>query len=277
MAILLGLLAAAFSGTGDFMGGLASRHGRIPAVGIYSHVAGVATTFLVAPFFAGSPSLADLGWGAAAGACGGIAILSLYTGFTKSDIAVVSPIAAVGAAAFPVVFSVTGGETPGALEATGLGLGIVAIWLISRERSLLADRPVGIGMLYGLGAGLGFGGLLILLSLVSEDAGIWPLAPARLSGALILTVVALVFGREAVPMRSSWLPLAAAGALTIFGNGAFILGTHRGSLAVVSVLAAMFPAATVLLARIVFKERLSGTRLIGLVTALVAVGLVAAA
>ncbi len=66
-----------------------------------------------------------------------------------------------------------------------------------------------------------------------------------------------------------------AGFLVTLGNGLFVLGTTRGSLAVVSVVAAMFPAATVLLAWVVFGERLTRRRQLGHVLALVAVGLVA--
>ena len=56
----------------------------------------------------------------------------------------------------------------------------------------------------------------------------------------------------------------------------FVIASTQGSLAVVSVLAAMFPAATVLLAWLVLQERLTRRRRAGLALALVAVGLVAA-
>jgi drug/metabolite transporter (DMT)-like permease len=127
----------------------------------------------------------------------------------------------------------------------------------------------------GLAAGIGFGGLLILLSRVGDDAGIWPLAPARLAGLVVLVLVALYARNELVPLARSRLPMVAAGVATIVGNGSFILATREGSLAVVSVVAAMFPVATVVLARVVWQERFSRPRLAGLALALVAVALVA--
>ena len=71
------------------------------------------------------------------------------------------------------------------------------------------------------------------------------------------------------------MPSVAAGALVALGNGLFVLATTKGALAVVSVLAAMFPAATVILAWLVLHERLTRRRQLGLALALVAVGLIA--
>ena len=124
-------------------------------------------------------------------------------------------------------------------------------------------------------AGLGFGALLIFLSLGSDSSGIWALLPARLSGSLAVLVVVLVKGGEFLRERGPVVASASAGVLAALGNGLFVLAAARGSLAVVSVLAAMFPVATVLLAWVVLHERLTRQRQIGLVLALVAVGLVA--
>jgi drug/metabolite transporter (DMT)-like permease len=128
---------------------------------------------------------------------------------------------------------------------------------------------------YGILAGLGFGGLLIFLSLGSDDSGIWALLPARLAGAAAVIAIVIIARRELVPQRRAIAPSIGAGVLVTLGNGLFVVATTKGSLAVVSVLAAMFPAATVLLAWIVLHERLTKQRQLGLVLALVAVGLVA--
>ena len=274
MAIFLAAVAAICSGTGDFLGALASRRGPVMAVVVGSHLVGIATTFIVAPVVGGTPEWSDIWWGGAAGASGGIGILGLYLGFSRSDVGVVSPIAAVGAAGWPVLFAIATGERPSVVVWLGLILGVIAIWLVSL--STRTSGPVGPGVAMGMLGGLGFGGLLILLSRVGEDAGVWPLAPARLGGFLIVAAVALVLGNELVPARASLLPMAGAGAATIIGNGAFILATQEGSLAVVSVVAAMFPVATVVLARVFWRERFGRTRLVGMALALVAVALVAA-
>ena len=276
MAVLLGVAAAVLSGAGDFYGGLASRLGRVTAVAIAAHGVGIITALVVSPFVSGSPAASDMLWGGLAGVSGGLAILALYRGFATGAIAVVSPIAAVGAGGWTVLFAFATGDRPAALQIVGLVVGLGAIWIISRSPDQgdgAGNRPAGVG--YGLLAGAGFGGLLILLSAVGVGAGIWPLLPARVAGGLTLLAVAAVSREVIVPHVRAVAPIAASGALTVLGNGAFILAASRGSLAVVSTLTAMFPAATVVLARIVLGEVLGPRRRMGLLLALIAVGLVA--
>jgi drug/metabolite transporter (DMT)-like permease len=158
---------------------------------------------------------------------------------------------------------------------TGLVVGLVAIWTISSGGHIHDAEDVRTGVIYGILAGLGFGGLLIFLSLGSDDSGIWALLPARLAGAVAVVAIVIATRRNLVPHRRAIAPSIGAGVLVTLGNGLFVLATTKGSLAVVSVLAAMFPAATVLLAWLVLKEKLTRQRQLGLVLALVAVGLVA--
>jgi drug/metabolite transporter (DMT)-like permease len=238
-------------------------------------VAGFITALLLSPLIPGNPVRADFGWGALAGVAGALAVLALYTGFTKSQVAVVSPVAAVGAAATGVMFAVITGERPNGLQVAGVAIGMVAIFLISRS-PVDRDNTALIGLGYGALAGLGFGGMLVFFSLVSDTSGIWPLVPARAAGFVVLYSIARRSRAALRPQRASIVPLAAAGALTIVGNGSFILATQRGSLAIVAVLASMFPATTVALARVFFRERIAATRWVGLSGALVAVGLIAA-
>jgi drug/metabolite transporter (DMT)-like permease len=117
--------------------------------------------------------------------------------------------------------------------------------------------------------------MLIFLSMTPEGSGVWALLPARFVGAAAVAAVGITLKREVVPQREALLPAAAAGVLTVLANAAFIVAATKGSLAVVSVLASMFPASTVILARVVLGERLTPQRRLGLAMALVAVGLVA--
>lgn len=275
MAVVLALLAAAFSGSGDFLGGFASRRGRVMAVVFVNHLAGIVTVLALGPLFGGSLDGPTILWGSFAGVSGSLAVIALYSGFARSSIAVVSPIAAVGAGAWPVLWQVFGGDVPGPVVVMGLVLGLIAIWTISSGGHLHDADNVRTGVVFGLLAGLGFGGLLICLSLATDSSGIWAMLPARSVGALVLLVVVRAMRRDLVTRRDSLAPSIGAGVLVTLGNGMFLLAVAEGSLAVVSVIAAMFPAATVLLAWIVLGERLTPRRRLGLILALVAVGLVA--
>ncbi len=260
MSVLLALLAAAFSGSGDFLGGFASRRGRVMAVVFVNHVAGVLTVLALGPLFGGTLDGTTILWGSFAGVSGSLAVIALYSGFARGSIAVVSPIAAVGAGAWPVLWQIVGGDVPGPVVVAGLILGLAAIWTISSGDRIHDAENVRIGVVYGMLAGAGFGGLLIFLSLASDTSGIWAMLPARTVGAIVLLVVTRVLQRDLLPKRDALAPSLGAGVLVTLGNGMFLLAVAEGSLAVVSVIAAMFPAATVLLAWIVLGERLTPQR-----------------
>ncbi|MCJ7725224.1 MAG: hypothetical protein MUP76_02380, partial [Acidimicrobiia bacterium] len=177
MPILLALSAAALSGSGDFLGGLASRQGRVMGVVLTNHIAGVVTVLALAPLFSGHLDRGTIGWGALAGLCGAGAVVALYKGFERSTMGVVSPIAAVGAAAWPSLFEIGQGDIPGPIVIAGLIVGMAAIWTISGGGPLDRSDAIRSGVAYGMLAGLGFGALLIFLSLGSDSSGIWALLP----------------------------------------------------------------------------------------------------
>jgi len=65
--------------------------------------------------------------------------------------------------------------------------------------------------------------------------------------------------------------------LSALANLAFLLAVRSGELAIVAVIAALFPAVTVVLARLVLRERLHPAQVAGLVAAALAVSLLALA
>lgn len=275
MEIVLALAAAGLVGSGDFFGGLASRRGRVFAVALWVHLIGVGALILVAPLLGGTPGQADWLWGALAGGAAGLGIISLYHGFARGRIGVVAPVSAISAAALPLLFGFVTGERPRFLEWLGLLVGLVAIGLVSTGHEADASGPILGGVLYGVGAGLGFAVLYIALAQTSPESGIWPLLPARIAGSMVVALVALFLGRKLVPVKASWRPVVATGILSILGNFAFILATREGLLSIVAVLTSLYPAATVLLARLVLHERLSRVQLAGFALAIAAVTLIA--
>ncbi len=274
MEVLLSLAAAGLIGSADFLGGLAGRKGHVVAVALWMQIVGVAALVVLAPL-AGSPTAQDLAWGAVAGVGTGLGVIALYRGFAVSRVGVVAPTSAVAAAVLATAVGVVAGDRPTGSDWMGIVLGVGAIGLVSRIPEEHLDRPVGPGILLGVAAGAGFALGYVAFSRTGVDSGLWPLLPARVMGSLLTAAVALVAGRRLLPTRGAWPAVVAAGLISIVGNFSFIAATHIGMLAVVAVLTSLYPAATVGLARIFFRERLYRSQLAGLALAITAVALIA--
>lgn len=127
-----------------------------------------------------------------------------------------------------------------------------------------------------LAAGTAFGLYFVLLAQCDEAAGVAPLVPGRLAGAVVLATMAVVGRRRAPLPRAAWALTAVCGLLDSTANALYLLAAQRGLLSLVAVLGALYPASTVVLARIVLDERLGRRQLVGLAVAAAAVVLVAA-
>jgi drug/metabolite transporter (DMT)-like permease len=158
----------------------------------------------------------------------------------------------------------------------GFGLAILAIWLITRPDPSSEDspgRPAGLGM--AALAGVGFAGFYLCIHQASgSPAGI---AAVSRIGSFTATAVAVVVTRA--PLRLD-RPRAAlgmlAGFLDITASALFIFASQHGRLDEAVVITSLYPAVTVLLARLVLKEHFSRWKFVGLLAALAAVPLIAA-
>lgn len=278
MPFLLAGLASLSFGVGDFLGGLATR--RAPAVSIVvtSQLVGgsgiVLAAWIVSDGLAGA---AEFAWGAGAGLGGGIGVVILYHALATTRMSVTAPVTAVFGTASPVVFGVAIGERPSAVAWLGVALGTVAIVLIARSPGQRDPdlRGSGWSVLYGAAAGLAFGIFGILISRTGSESGLWPLVGARGASILLLTVVALSLRRPIIAPSGRGLA-AWAGALDMAANVMFLAAVRQELLSLIAVIMAMYPAATVGLARVVLHERLERLQVVGLVAGALAIALIAA-
>lgn len=271
----LGLASAASWGAGDFSGGLATRRANVLGVVVVSQAVGLG--ILVALAAARSEPVsptATLAWGSAAGLAGAVGLVALYRALAIGVMGAVAPVTAVLAAALPVLFAALSEGPPSMVKLAGFGLALAGVWTIARPEGP-AGRAQGLGL--ALLAGLGFGGFFILIDQAREVAPFWPLVSARATSSIVTLAIALA-GRQ-----HGWLPargilplVALAGILDVGGNAFFVLAAQAGRLDVSAVLASLYPAATVLLARVVLKERVTRTRALGITAALAAIPLIAA-
>ncbi len=277
MAALLALSAAVAYGVGDFLGGVAARRVPPTAVVLWSHLVGLVLLVALAPVVGGDITPRALAVGACAGLLGGGGVALFYRGLAVGAMSVVAPIAAMLSAAVPVVAGLASGERPTGAALAGIALALGAVVLISREppsAGAPALRWQALGL--AIAAGLAFGLFFVAIDSAGDGVGIWPLVAARMAS------VSLFAGLGAARVTASGLPRGAAGAaigcgvLDASANVLYVLALDHGLLSVVSVLTALYPAGTVLLARYVLGEHLSGVQRAGLGVAAVAAVLIAA-
>lgn len=286
MAVLFALIAAACYGVSDFAGGLASRRARPSSVLLYNYPAGALLMAALLPLLPGTVSVATLGWSVAGGVAGLIGVGMMYSALAVAPMNVVSPVTALLSAAVPVVVGVGLGERPGVLTWAGVAAGLVAVVLIARAPE---DHPSGSmsrrALTLTLLAGCGFGVYFVCLARAPADSGLWPVVLSRVTAAVVVSTV--VFGGvlrgragspQRAPVRLSGRTLALAlgsGMIDAGANLFFLLASRHGYLSISSVITALYPAGTVLLAVGVLKERVVALQRWGFGLAVVAVVLIA--
>jgi drug/metabolite transporter (DMT)-like permease len=281
----LGLSSGLCWGAADFFGGMQSR--RLPAltVAFWSQLAGALGLVAALAVSGTRPMPAGVAWGMVAGVGSGCALVLFYRGLAEGTMSIVAPVSACGAVV-PVAAALLTGHRPGALAGLGVTAAITGVVLVSRPRPTAPVPSGGAGrsgrvLAMALGSALGFG-----LFYVFVDAGttgsrghpLWVIAGARGSSLVMLSMIALVGNRSALRWPGRRIgPVALVGIGDTGANLLFAYAATTGNLAVVGVLGSLYPVATVVLARWLLGERLSGGQSAGVALALTGVGLLAAA
>lgn len=275
MSVLLALVAAACYGVSDFAGGLASRRTPVLAVLTITYPVGTALVCAAAPLIGGEVSSRTLAWSAVGGVIGLAGVGLLYAALASAPMNIVSPITGVLSAAVPVLAGVLLGERPTVLGWCGIVLAVIAVVLVSRQPEDHPHGPVGLRpVAYAIGAGAGFGGFFICLARTATDSGLWPVAIARLAATATVVCLALAFGGITRMAAASLGAALVAAVLDAGANIAFLLAAREGLLSLASVITALYPAGTVLLAMVFLKEHLVSVQRYGLALATVSVVLV---
>ncbi|MCU1476955.1 MAG: hypothetical protein JWQ64_1648 [Subtercola sp.] len=314
-AALLGITGAFVYGSSDFLGGLASKRISPLIVTATSAVAGLAILLLLFPVIGGAWSWSAVIWGGLSGISGAIALSLLYACLAIGPMSILSPLTAIMSAIVPMTFGLVTGTTFGLVGYLGLGVALVAVVLVGFVPEKGAVRPSAKGLLMAIASGALIGLFLILINQTPTDSGIVPLLFNRSVNALLLfgAVAVLSLGsrrrrqratatgagagagaigsvrgvdlpgdtdaRAAVSanLRIALLLAVGCGVLDAVANILLLTGIHLGDLAIMSVLTAMYPAGTIILAAIVLRERIAPVQIVGLVLALVAAAMLALA
>jgi drug/metabolite transporter (DMT)-like permease len=276
MATALALLASLLWGTSDFLGGTAAR--RLPATAVVAVSQAIALLGLVVVALASSAFGADvgyLGWALAAAVVGVVALTCFYAALAAGTMGVVAPIAAVGVVV-PVAVGIGEGDRPGLLQALGVVLAFAGVFLAAGpQRDESGARPSRRPLVLAAIAAAGFGGVLVCVAHGARSSTVMTLLTMRATSVALLGLLALA-GRAAISAQPRDLPLLAViGAGDVGANAAMAVASTRGLLSVVAVLSSLYPAVTVLLARLVHAERLTRVQTVGVVAALSGVALIA--
>lgn len=239
---------------------------------LLSQLVGMGLTLTIAtiraePFPAGF----DLVLCVLAGLAGGTGITALYRGLSVGRMGIVAPITGVLAAIIPVIGGIVLEGWPSGLVLIGIVVAILAVLLVSR----VADEGGGrAGLPEALVAGTAIGLFGIVISQIGDGFVFSSLTVIRGVQVVLVTAVVLLT-RAAWRLPRGTLPLiVAVGFLDMAGNAFYLLGVQSGALAIASVLSALYPVTTVILAAIVLRERVTRDHTIGIAMAAAAIALI---
>ena len=290
LTVVVGLTGALVYGAADFFGGLAARRINPMLVTGIAALTGLVLLLAVGLRVCGGVGAPDaILLGSLSGVAGAVAIALLYASLAIGPMSILSPLTAVVSAIVPLVWGLVGGERLGVLGYVALGLALVAVVLVgfvpsgSGELVRGAVRPTLRGVLMGVGAGAAIGVFLVLLDASPDDSGVVPLILNRVVNAVIVFaavgVVALLARRRGTRMqpltRAALMLTLACGVLDVTANALLLIGVRIGDLSVMAVLAALYPAGTIILAAVVLKERIAVLQYVGLVLAIAAAAMLA--
>lgn len=279
MGIVLGLVAAVFWGTADFFARGATR-----AIGTYRTLMYIQFIGFIglSAYLALSGEFARLAetttwqhwaWGMLVGVLNMVSSLMLYRSFEVCyAMAVVSPIAA-SYAAITVVLSVLSGEHLSATRGIGIGLAMIGVMLAAADLRSLArgQRPpgglLGGGVGWALGASVAYGVTFWLLGFQVTPylGGVAPVWVVRMVTITVLMSAGLLIGQNVrPPTLPVWRTIFLIGVLDTTAFVANSLGLLSEQVSVVTVMAGLFSAFTVLLSWWLLKERLAANQWAGI-------------
>jgi drug/metabolite transporter (DMT)-like permease len=285
IAIVLALASAVSFGGSDYTAGLATRTTSVIRVVFTEQLGSILLALLIVPWL--SPlrlSAAAAGWGVVAGVAGTAGATVLYLGFRYAAFSVASTLSAVGSAGLSVAAGLLFGERPSGLAVAGIVLALPAIAAVSaqgtageEEAGKEAGRHLA-GVGYGLIAGVCFALYFIGLNRAGSGSGLWPVLVGLAASLFAVVCVGAVRRELKLPAdRKTRVQSVVTGVSGTAGTILFFVASHDGLLAITAVITSLYPAITIVLARVLLGERLSRMRLAGLCLAGASVVLIAIA
>jgi drug/metabolite transporter (DMT)-like permease len=272
--IALALGASLTWGFADFFGPLKGRTYGPLRVLFYVQIGGLVAIALIVGVRGKGPADSAALLAIPAAVSGTLGLYAYYRGMAVGAMSIVAPIAGISAIV-PVIFGIASGDRPSAWQLFGMAFALGGVFLASREPGRGGPRfAAGVGL--ALLAALGFGGYFPPMH-AAGDADFWwaSLIFRMTSTSVILATVAL--RRPSLGIARAQMPLLALiGIGDMLGNLLFAAASTSGLVSVTSVLASLYPIVTVVLARLVLKERVARSQEAGIALTLAGVALISA-
>lgn len=274
-AIVLALCSSVAYGLTDFLGGVAARRAHIFMLGTITQPLGLVLLLPFAFIVGGTVDGEVWFWGVVSGLGGAIAYVLLFRALAIGPMSVASPVSALIAVVLPVLAGLAFGERLPLVGWLGIALGMVAVLMVSQVHED-APHPVTLKvLLLSIGAGVFISVFLVALERAPDDSGLWPIVIVRIVTTVLLVTAAVSSRVISRPPRDVIGLAAASTILDVLATVAFMLATREGLLTVVAVITALYPAATVIMARLVLKEHLQVMQRLGLLLAAISVAVLA--
>jgi drug/metabolite transporter (DMT)-like permease len=281
--IVLGFATSLVYGFADFFGALGSKHIKPVVVTFWSGLSGLALLLSASLFMGADFNANSILCGVIGGIASAFAMTCLYAALAIGPISILSPLSAVVMAIVPMIIGFAQGDRFSLWGWLALGAILLAVVLFGFVPGDDVRLPSLKGLLLGIGAGIGMGAVLLALAAAPKDSGLASPAILRAVSATLLGIFMLVTikrggargsksevttGQRSKASTKIWLAVIATGFLDSSANVFFTIASRQGSLSVVSVLTALYPLGTIILARIFLKERIARSQMFGIILAL---------
>ena len=267
VAIFFAFLSSVFWGFGGFFAGQASRRGSLlPTLGLDIFIG----LFVVVPLafsIADTFTWRDFLIGGLAGLFGMSGAAFLYAGMKKAAYVTVIPVSGVAGALFPVLWGLIDGDSLSALQILGILVGLISIALASGVSLQTFKGPIA-GLRDGILAGLGFGGFYIVIENTSNDTEPWGAVASRFFPLLIIVFILFLINDKPKPSKEALPFIVGSGLSNACASTCFLLAVNRGLLSITSLLSALYPAITVVLAHFLINEKMTRTQVFGVIAAI---------
>lgn len=267
VAIFFAFLSSVFWGFGGFFAGQASRRGSLlPTLGLDIFIG----LFVVVPLafsIAETFTWRDFLIGGLAGLFGMSGAAFLYAGMKKAAYVTVIPVSGVAGALFPVLWGLIDGDSLSALQILGILVGLISIALASGVSLQTFKGPIA-GLRDGILAGLGFGGFYIVIENTSNDTEPWGAVASRFFPLLIIVSILFLINDKPKPSKEALPFIVGSGLSNACASTCFLLAVNRGLLSITSLLSALYPAITVVLAHFLINEKMTRTQVFGVIAAI---------